>query len=462
MFSGFTFAAAKVQKKIEMRKFFYILIAFLPFLMVSCDNSSSQSSPTTSSVAQLSAFAFASNDSMPGLAKAVFTIDERIDTGLVWNKDSILYGTRLDSVVPRFTFAATPSAAYLTMPDTIVVLTGYDTVNFSKQPVYLTIRSSDRSTTKVYEIRATVHQQDPYLYEWVRLCDGIYPTDDSEQRVVEQGSDFVMMASNGFELHAFRSADGATWTDLGEPNGLPAGTKVRQIISDGTTLYYAQDSTVYTSTDILHWTAVKTNRHVVTMLLYWNEAVWTLVEDANGYDLAIWQNNTLSLTGLRPAYSFPISDFATVGFQSASERKRAMIIGGFAENGRSLNTRWNLEYSKHIHTNGGYRLEEFSIDRPQFTSLTGISVIYYNDQLLLFGGVDEKMSYFGRDILISNDEGLNWFKADTTKNRLPDVYQARQKQTAIVRDSYIYLFGGQDQHVTYSDVYQGRLNSINW
>jgi hypothetical protein len=157
-----------------------------------------------------------------------------------------------------------------------------------------------------------------------------------------------------------------------------------------------------------------------------------------------------------------VSDFATVCFQSASQRERAMIIGGFADNGLSLNTRWNLEYSRHTPENNGYRLQEFSIDRPSFTSLTGISVIWYNRQLLMFGGVDDQMTYFGREILISEDEGLNWVQADTSKNQLPKVYQARQKQTAIVRDNDVYLFGGQDKTATYSDVYRGHLNSIDW
>jgi hypothetical protein len=140
-----------------------------------------------------------------------------------------------------------------------------------------------------------------------------------------------------------------------------------------------------------------------------------------------------------------------------------MIIGGFARNGRSLNTRWNFEYTEYLDPDKGeYRIEEFSIDRPQFTSLTGISVISYNGQLQLFGGVDADMRYFGRDILLSDNEGLTWAPADTAFNRLPEAYQARQKQTAIVRDNYIYLFGGQDRTRTYSDVYRGKLNSIDW
>ncbi|MBQ2190282.1 MAG: hypothetical protein II452_05380 [Paludibacteraceae bacterium] len=443
-----------------MKHFLYIIMGLMVVIMTGCDNNTNTT--TLSSVAQLKAFSFAKNDSFPGLAAAVFTIDERLDTGLVWNKDSMLYGTRLDSVVPRFTFATTPGAAFLTFPDTTVVLTGYDTLDFNPRPIYLTLRSADKSTTKVYEIRPSVHRIDPDLYTWTQLTASVYPEDDSEQRVVELGADFVMVVSNGFELRVFRSADGAEWSSPAVPTGLPAGTRVRQIISDGNTLYYGQDNAVYTSTDAVTWTAHNVSYDVRTMLLYWNEQVWALTGDEGNYELATYANGALTLTGLRPDGLFPVSDFASVTFHSPSLRERAMIIGGFAENGQSLNTRWNLEYSRHTPENNGYRLQEFSIDRPSFKSLTGISVIDYNGQLLLFGGVDDKMTYYGRDILISDDEGLNWYAADTAKNQLPEVYQARQKQTAIVRNNDIYLFGGQDKQTTFSDVYKGRLNSIDW
>lgn len=444
-----------------MRRFSYILLILIPILFIGCETGSTYTN-TDSSVAQLTAFSFAKNDSFPGLAAAVFTVEERLDTGLVWNKDSMLYGTRLDSVVPRFSFAATPGAAYLTFPDTTCALTGYDTLDFTKQPIFLTVRSSDKTTTKTYEIRPTVHQVDPDLYTWTQLCESVYPQDDSEQRVVEINGIFVMISSNGYALHAYRSEDGINWTDAGALAGLPSGTQVRQIISDNVILYYGQDNIIYTSTDAQNWTAHNVAYPVITMLMHWNDKVWALI-DNNGYELATWDEEALKPSGLRPKGEFPVSEFATVCFRSPSERERVMIIGGFAENGKSLNTRWNIEYAHFLgEGKGEYRLEEFSIDRPQFTSLTGISVIFYNDQLQLFGGVDENMSYFGRDILLSNDEGLTWTPADSTKNRLPEVYQARQKQTAIVRDNYIYLFGGQDRNTTYSDVYRGRLNSIDW
>ena len=174
-----------------MKRFLYILLGLTTMVMAGCGSGSSTSS--TSSVAKLTSFYFAKNDSMPGLAKALFTVDERLDTGLVWNKDSMLYGTSLKRVVPKFTFAATPGAAYLRLQDTIIYLSGYDTLDFTKRPIYLTIRSSDKSTTKTYEICPTVHQADPDLYTWEKLTESVYDEDDSEQLALELGSDFVLI-----------------------------------------------------------------------------------------------------------------------------------------------------------------------------------------------------------------------------------------------------------------------------
>ena len=404
-------------------------------------------------IAQLSAFAFAKNDSMPGLQAAVFTVEERIDTGLVWNKDSMLYGTRLDSVVPKLTFAATPGAAWITTPDTVCNLTGYDTLNFTQTPIYLTIRSSDGTATKTYEIRATVHQQDPDLYAWQTLNSGFYAANNDEQRTLELGDAFVMLSSNGSAVRVYRSLDGAVWAEQGEATGLPADAKIHQVISDGERLYYGDGNTLYTSTDALTWTGTTVDYPIVTMLLHWNERVWALIEN-EGYQFAYWNNGALDTVSLRPDGDFPVRDFASVGFESSSLRERAMLIGGIDQNGTILNTRWCLEYSTHPAPQGTYRMQEFSAGRTNFGETAGAAVVWYKNQLLLFGT--------DNDIMVSTDEGLNWVKADSTKNSLPEAARGRKKQTAIVRDKCIYLFGGQDAYTTYGDVYRGRLNSIDW
>lgn len=439
-------------------KRFLPLIGLILIGLAGCDDKTSTT--TKSSVAQLTAFSFTANSKYPGLAAASFKVEERLDTGLVHNLDSIMYGTPLDSVVPKFTFAATPGSAVMQTPDTTIVLGGSDTINFEKQPLYLTVKSQDGKNTKVYELRAYVHQVDPDLYHWEQLCPQVL-TDNSEQRVVALGNRFVLVSNNGFRTSAYISADGITWSDRQTPSGLPDGCHVRRIISDGSTLYYADSLTLYTSADALSWAAsdyTGSGFCIRNMLMTWNDTVWAIVEDSQGLVLAKMQDNTLKPTALRPRSDFPVSDFATVCFENAAGRARAMVVGGRAKSGAVLNSRWNLEFSPVV----GYRMQNFSIDRPAFADLTGASVIWYNHQLLMFGGVDADMQYLGRDILVSNDEGLTWTAADSAKNSLPDVYNARQKQSVLVRDNAIYVFGGEQQDRTFSDVYRGKLNSIDW
>lgn len=437
-----------------MKRFLYISLCVMAAVISGCEGGS-YSYNSNAHIAQLSAFAFAKNDSMPGLSAAVFSVEERIDTGLVWNKDSMLYGTRLDSVVPRMTYVVTPSAAWITTPDTVCQLTGYDTLNFTKTPIYLTIRSSDQTNTKTYEIRATVHQQDPDLYTWETLSEGFYAANSDEQRTLEMGDAFVMLSSNGATVRAYRSFDGAAWTELGEANGLPAEARIRQVIGDGERLYYGEGNTMYTSTDAVHWTGMNVDYPIVSMLLFWNARVWALI-DNEGYQFAYWHNGALDTVALRPDGDFPVRDFASVCFESSSLRERAMLIGGIDKDGAALDTRWCLEYSTHPTAQQGmYRLQDFSAGRHNFSETTGASAIWYKNQLLLFGTEN--------DIMVSTDEGLNWTKADSTKNMLPEKARGRKKQTVIVRDKNIYLFGGQDaDNTTYGDVYRGRLNSIDW
>lgn len=290
-----------------MKQYYNIFLLLLAATLTGCMGSTTTTT-TTSSVAQLTAFSFNSVDSMPGLGEAVFTVEERIDTGLVYNKDSIRYGTSLERVVPRFVFKVAVGSARLQTPDTSLVLTGYDTLDFSKQPIYLTLKSTDGTTTKVYEIRPTVHQADPDLYTWTCLNSGVYAEDESEQRVVELGNDFVMLSNNGFENAVYRSSDGQAWASLGEPIGLPYSCRVRQIVSDGYSLYYADGTTLYTSDDGLIWTAQTMPYEMKTMLMTWNDLVWALV-DNGGLELATIDpmdiSPALRLTGLRPEETSP-------------------------------------------------------------------------------------------------------------------------------------------------------------
>ena len=157
--------------------------------------------------------------------------------------------------------------------------------------------------------------------------------------------------------------------------------------------------------------------------------------------------------------TFPIGEFAALSFESSSERPRAMIVGGRTADGKVVNDRWNLEYT----SNSGYRLKNFSISQPTFESLTGISIIQYDNHLMMFGGINNNLTWRS-DILYSDDEGMNWYVPDTANNQLPSSYTAERYNQTVLVDSLdnIYIIGGQSYTQSFSDVYRGFLNSAKW
>ncbi len=450
-----------------MRKFLFILMSLAVTLM-GCNNNSNQT--VTSSDASVAAFSFVTDTLYPGLTAATYKVEQRTDTGLIYNSDSLAFGTRLDSVIPRVTYNATPASAYFILPSDTILSTGTDTMNFSQDPIYLHVKASDLEHEKWYRIMLTVHHVDPDLYVWTLLNPQVFNSQGSEVKALVVGEDIVLFVNNGFHTQLFQSADGIIWKQLAEPMGLPSQCRVRDILQHHDTLYYADRETLYSTTDLINW---NTNSYaaeeysLVNMLVVFDDKAWGILQDKSTLQLMLGyvQGGKLlpaedieGLSGNVLPESFPVNDFAALSFAASSERPRAMVVGGRALDGTALNTRWNLERA----IPQGYRIKDFSIEQPSFRSLTGMSIVQYDGHLVMFGGIDNDLEWRS-DMLFSDDEGMNWYIPDTAHNRLPDTYRTRQRQSAVVdAQQNIYLIGGQSSTETFSDVYRGQLNSINW
>ena len=448
-----------------MQRFIYILLLLGVFL-TGCKEKTTE---TTSPYAEITAFTFATDTANPGLAAATYKVEQRTDTGYIYNKDSLAFGTRLDSVVPKFTYKATPASVTFVLPDTSFTATGTDTLDFSREPIFVHVKSSDLTNEKWYQLAFTVHQVDPDLYVWTRLTDRIF-TRICDMQVFYINGQLVLFTNDGISTEVYTSADGVAWAKS-SVTGLPAACRVRNILQLGSALYYADGDYLYTSTDITTWASHDYSTRdfaFVNMLVAFDGKAWSILRNRSTGQLLLGCTQTNdSILPAEPVYGlqgnilpedFPVSDFAALSFAASSERPRAMIVGGRAEDGTPLNTRWNIEYE----VSAGYRIKNFSIEQPDFHSLTGVSVIQYDNHLVMFGGIDNDLTW-RTSMLFSDDEGMNWYTPDTTHNRLPDAYGQRQKQTAVVdAHNNIYLIGGQSFTETFSDVYRGHLTSIDW
>lgn len=454
-----------------MRKFIFIILS-LSLVLVGCNNTTTTE---TTSENRVHTFTFYEDTVNPGLTSATYKIEHRTyslehpDTGLIYCKDSLKFGTRLDSTVPYITYKATPGSATFYLPHDTIMSTGVDTIDLTQKPVYLHVLASDMVSERWYRIDINAHKINPDLFMWKQLNSEIFPKQNCETKAFYINDQFILFVNNGLSTQIYQSLDGATWSKSSTtPNDLPTPCHVRDIVQHDNHLYYIDKDQLYSSTDIYNW--VRTDYSGATfepinMLLSYNQEAWCVIKDRNNEQLmlaTIDQDSIVPCTnivdlpnGYLPS-EFPISDYACLAFQGSSERERAMIVGGRSTNGNPINTRWNLEY---IAADNIYRFKDFTISQPEFHTLTGASIIQYDGQIMMFGGIDNDLEW-NSDILYTDDEGMNWYVPDTLNNQLPATYQSRQNQSVIAEKKCIYIIGGQSNSTSFSDVYRGKLNSI--
>ena len=450
-----------------MRQYLFILF-ILASSLVACEQSEGSE---TSSENRVHTFTFYEDTLNPGLTEATYNIKhlDYPDTGLIYSKDSLRYKTRLDSVVPYITYKATPGSATFYLPNDTIVSTGNDTLDLTQGPVYLQVFASDMKTERWYKIDINVHKINPDLYVWENLVASIFPQQDCETKAFYIKDQFVLFVNNGLSTQIYTSKDTTNWAQSNTTlTGLPTPCHVRDIVLHDNQLYYIDKDKLYASANIYNWEETDYSGSTfepINMLLSYNNLAWCIVQDTTTKQLALAtiQNNQITpqknIEDHEDGYipnTFPISDFAATSFTCSSERPRAIVVGGRNINGDPVNSRWSFEYDPNVKK---YSLKDFTISQPSFNTLTGASIIQYDGKLMMFGGIDNNLEW-NSTMLYSKDEGMNWQIPDTTFNQLPAQYDNRHNQTALVLDNSIYLIGGQSNTTSFSDVYRGRLNSL--
>lgn len=422
------------------------------FMLHSCLNKEYTTVETSDNATVLS-LKFDKNDSIPHLEEAEFIIDN--DNNLIYNKDSLPYQTRIDSVFPSFTFVSTAGAVLYVDGDT-VFLTGNDTVDFTVQPVRLVNYASDGIHSKEYDIYVNVHQVEPELYVWTQVCESVYQHEGSSQKALQKDGKFYVLVSSGLKNYLYVSEDAAQW-QMQEVEGLPQNMDFRQTLVFNNRFYVTSAGKLFVSDDACVWNATSHSDYEFVNLLYvFNDELWAIAKNmqtgtmvfSDSRDAQIWNE------GVVLPEKFPLSDYAAFTFESRTGKAKAMVMGGITSDGLICNTRWCTE--------DGSLWVDYSVEQPEFGSLAGAAVVYYADRLLMFGGVDADNQTFDGAMLESYDEGLHWVEPDTALNKLPDTYVMRTNQSAFVYGTNIYLFGGRTRTQVFSDMWRGKLNKMDF
>lgn len=446
----------------------YIAIFFTIGLSLSACQKSTESGVIESTIAKITAFGFTPVDSLPGLGAAYFIVEELNDTGLIRMRknDSVRYGTPLTRIIPKITYLAKPASVVVYLKDSMISLTGHDTLDFSIQPIKIWVIAQNKNYRKWYNLDVHVHTVNPDYFNWETLCEQITTQTVGRQQLVVVADKAYYFINDGFRprlLVMDLTTPDAKWEEQ-TIAGLPNDVNVRQIYADDTRgFFYANGSYMYTSADGMNWNQSDLGIDVIASYMFFNDSIWLAGYKDGQYALYSWQGQLTDhsdlLSGTSLPQSLPVEDFATVRFQSTSLHHHAMIAGGYNQEGKMVNGRWSLEYNE-IYKQ--YRLVDLSVSQPNTPAFAEAALVNYNNRLMMIGGVWEDQTLID-SAYVSTDEGMNWVAlTDTANHNLPSEFGARKRVCAVADDEYLYLVGGEDLHTIYSDTYRGRLNSIGW
>ena len=431
---------------------------------------------TTSSDPGFVSLTFAANDSIPFLSTAAFTL---VDNTIV-NVDSLPYKTRIDSVLPTFSFTSSAGSILYggnRHKKDSALITGTDTIDFRTK---LRIRNwaTDAKTFKDYSIITNVHKVDPELYQWSKVSDNLNSIKATSQKAVILNDTLRYYLNDGTSAFSYTSINGTNWTNP-TVSGLPTNTPLNDMMAFNGKLYLTQDGTnIYSSANGIRWTKKNVTAFTFKSLLYvLDSKLWAVVQSntdlsfhfANSTDGDAW-----IVIGAIPA-NFPVRDFASTVYSSTTGLQKVLVLGGYSSTGSILNNSWSSEDKT-----GLYWIDFSTENHTLDTLAVGASVISYDSKLFVFGSRTDNGKSFYK---VSKDEGLSWQIPDITRNIITSDYTVipRSYQSAVVlrpktyekvnsvalkneieQSNRIFIIGGKNGALNYSDVYTGKLNRKNF
>lgn len=427
---------------------------------------------------QITAFSL-SHDSVAGLKNVKFTIDQL--NGLIFNKDSMPYGTEVDKVIcsikyggGTYTIQVVQEAkADIAEEDTIYWNTT-DSLDFSK-PVKFITTAVDMVTTKTYIAKLNIHQVVPDSMSWSLYSDDVTGLSLKEEKVITyntENADYYYMyacpsdVSKGYLLYRSSVADAKSWKAL-PMTGLPAGEALILQITDFNGVLYVPTTkgALYQSANGQDWTLVEQSNSIKSLL----GSIHPTTGDRNPSVMAFIINNagTLTFAGMDkdsnwtigetvPA-GFPIAGFANTEY-SSQYYARLMLAAGRDKDNALTNSVWAT-------TDAGSwaLLTDRNVKTPDFEKREGAMLTRYDDQFFLIGGLDEAGKGL-KDMYTSIDNGVTWALRDTLI-ALPDSYKGCGFSSIQVdKEQYMLIFGGKESSNgnVLDQIWRGRINRLGF
>lgn len=462
-------------------------------------NSSTEPSTMTISSAAVKSFSLTKDDSvMAHLDSVFFSID--LTKGLIFNADSLPFGTDVSRIIPVITTLETASAVELKVKRANGTDTTYnylsnstDSIDFTN-PVTLRVVSYDGLNEVNYTVKVNVHKMVSDSLTWLDKNRSALPTAIAApvaQRTALCGDTYYCLtAGEGkYSIASYTPSQHVTNNTVMEiadwdirPLTFPFTPLLESFSATDDALFIlAEDGTLYSSTDNgADWAATSFKWHAVYGR--YGRQLLGSVETADGWFVQSYPSGTL----IPVPENMPVEGSSTPVYYTfpMSGAEQMVIVGGRAATGRLSRDAWGFDgtawadlsmRSLPVALEGMAVASYFS-----FKTLSSQNVLTY-PSLIAFGGRDES-GKVNSTVYISDDYGVNWQVASQLM-QLPeymeplygaqtfvvDSYYSSMIQPAIAKPvetwecPYIYMFGGYTADGSFSNsLWRGVINRLSF
>lgn len=455
---------------------------------------------TTSTL--VSAFSLQANTKiLSGLDSVTFAIDQ--ERGLIYNADSLPYGTRVTGLGVNVTSASTVAERLFIVKngkvqkDTIITYrnNGKDSIDFTGD-VTLRVISRDGLNIRDYKVKVNVHQQEPDVIVWDqsrrRDLPNVSSTLQASKTEMVNGDFLCLINDNGtYVLSNAEDPLAGTWNK--KVISFPFVPKVSSFTATPQALYILDETgELYSSKDMgASWThcGVAWN----TIIGAYNDRVLGVKNDGTSWVHDEYPQRS-GFTPTKIADNFPVSGMSqlVMATNEWTANQQAMCAGGVLANGNLTNAVWGYDGERWGLINIGGDVMPAMCDASLFRYYTytqpstSASPVQHVTWMVMGGklanGSLNSITYTSRNQGINWSKGVNGMQLPTNVPPFSgaQIYIYDRKQSANAPRlnsynpdhvtpvnewdcSYIYLFGGYTANGTaLNNVWEGVLRRLTY
>lgn len=357
---------------------------------------------------------------LDSLQNVFFSID--LEKGLIFNADSLPFGTKVTKLVPKISTPSTASEVKLKYYDTKAMRdstvnyleNSTDSIDFSNGPATLTVKSQSGLVTKEYKISVNVHKVKADSLAWYSMHEAPLPTTFSNldaQCTALLGGKFFCLSTDG-KTHSLSTSDNpadsqwnTTTLDLSfspRVESLRASTDALYILSTDNELFTSTDGELWTSTG-LKWVNIYGNYYEQIIGAKATKDGYEIVSYPEGGKWQMPEDFPLTGTSLTACYSSQMAYAPLLVMTGGRTAEGNLISGSWSFDGDS----WAQVSSKKLPEGLEFvTMVPYSlVDVPNTTwSPTDYPV------LLTFGGINAA-GKINETVYYSRDWGMTWREA---------------------------------------------------